>query len=91
MHPELVGVLVDEAHSDVVVGGDLTRRPQTSRTRFGSRSALHEPHPQLDRQAVGDLVGQCRDRIVRSVIAVECGDDVHLELTRVAGRTDSIG
>ena len=33
--PELVGVLVDEAHSDVVVGSDLTRRPQTSRIRFG--------------------------------------------------------
>jgi hypothetical protein len=69
--PELVGVLVDEAHSDVVMGGDVMRAPEALRAGLGRGGGRRKPHPELDREAIGDLVGKRRDRIVRSLKAVE--------------------
>jgi hypothetical protein len=77
---ELVGVLVDEADTDAVVGRDAAGRPQLwHRTGVRRRDEAGELGAKPERHTVCDLVGERRDRILRLVEAF----DRHQVLGRV--------
>ncbi len=67
---ELVGVLVDEAETDAVVGRDTASAPQLAcGSRVSGCGETGELRAKPERHTVCDLVGERRDRILRLVEA----------------------